>query len=204
MKQKPPSWLWAAIAVAATIIIGLFDWVTGYELRFFVFYFIPVAVAAWFVGLGASLGIGVFCAVVWAITDVASGHIYSSYFYFYWNTIIHLASFVIIGLTLSKLKELWDQHLKMSAELQQSILKLQKASSEIKTLSGLLPICASCKRIRDDNGYWNQIEAYISEHSQADFSHGICPDCLKKLYPDIYEKRQNGSLTGDRKKNHEN
>ena len=61
--------------------------------------------------------------------------------------------------------------------------KLMKALKEIKTLSGLLPICASCKKIRDDKGYWNQMEGYIQQHSDAQFSHGICPDCAKILYP---------------------
>lgn len=56
---------------------------------------------------------------------------------------------------------------------------------ELKTLRGLLPICASCKKIRDDRGYWNRIEVYIREHSEADFSHGICPDCAKKLFPEV-------------------
>jgi hypothetical protein len=51
-------------------------------------------------------------------------------------------------------------------------------------LSGLLPICANCKRIRDDTGYWQQVETYIHHRSDADFSHGICPDCMSKLYPD--------------------
>ena len=69
--------------------------------------------------------------------------------------------------------------------LQQSIDRLEKAISEVKTLSGLLPICASCKKIRDDKGYWNQIEIYIRNHSNAEFSHGICPDCAKKLYPEL-------------------
>ncbi|MBE0583952.1 MAG: PAS domain-containing protein [Desulfofustis sp.] len=64
------------------------------------------------------------------------------------------------------------------------IVKLQKALGEIKTLRGILPICAHCKKIRDDSGYWNQLETYIKEHSEADLSHGICPDCLKKHYPD--------------------
>ena len=58
----------------------------------------------------------------------------------------------------------------------------------MKKLSGLLPICASCKKIRDDKGYWNQIESYIHDHSEAEFSHGICPDCFKRLYPDLYEE----------------
>jgi PAS domain S-box-containing protein len=68
---------------------------------------------------------------------------------------------------------------------EQLILQLQKALTEVKQLSGLLPICASCKKIRDDKGYWNQIESYIRDHSGVEFSHGICPDCMKKLYPDL-------------------
>lgn len=66
--------------------------------------------------------------------------------------------------------------------------ELRKALSNIKTLKGLLPICASCKRIRDDKGYWNQLEMYIRDHSSADFTHGICPECTEKLYPEIYQK----------------
>lgn len=70
------------------------------------------------------------------------------------------------------------------------IIELKEALSTVKTLSGLLPICASCKKIRDDNGYWNQIESYIQTYSEAEFSHGICPDCVKKLYPDMYENNE--------------
>ena len=72
----------------------------------------------------------------------------------------------------------------------------------MKQLSGFLPICASCKRIRDDTGYWNQIESYISAHSEAQFSHGICPDCIKKLYPEEYETMfgKQGKETGKRER----
>jgi len=69
------------------------------------------------------------------------------------------------------------------------IVELKDALSEVKTLSGLLPICASCKKIRDDRGYWNQIESFIHDHSEAKFSHSICPECAKKLYPEIYKKK---------------
>ena len=62
---------------------------------------------------------------------------------------------------------------------------LLRALKEIKTLSGLLPICASCKRIRDDKGYWNQIEVYISQHTEADFSHSMCDACAQELYPEL-------------------
>ena len=67
------------------------------------------------------------------------------------------------------------------------IVELKDALHKVKTLSGLLPICASCKKIRDDKGYWNQIESYIQDHSGAEFTHGMCPECLKKLYPDFVD-----------------
>jgi hypothetical protein len=67
-------------------------------------------------------------------------------------------------------------------KLQDEKLKLEKALADVKTLSGMLPICASCKKIRDDKGYWNQIESYIRARSEAQFSHGICPECLEQLY----------------------
>jgi PAS domain S-box-containing protein len=73
-------------------------------------------------------------------------------------------------------------------EREKLIGELRKALKEVKTLSGLLPICSVCKKIRDDKGYWNQIEAYIRDRSDADFSHGICPECARKLYPDIFRK----------------
>ncbi len=70
----------------------------------------------------------------------------------------------------------------------QLFIELQKALTQVKQLSGLLPICASCKKIRDDKGYWNQIESYIRDRSEAEFSHGICPECMKKLYPGFDEE----------------
>jgi PAS domain S-box-containing protein len=68
------------------------------------------------------------------------------------------------------------------------IVDLQKSLSEVKTLRGFLPICSHCKKIRDDKGYWNQVEIYIGTHANVDFSHGICPDCAEKFYPecDLY------------------
>ena len=79
-------------------------------------------------------------------------------------------------------------------ERERLISELREALTKVKQLSGLLPMCACCKKIRDDKGYWNQLEAYISDHSEADFSHGICPECVKEHYPeyahafDAYEK----------------
>ncbi len=73
----------------------------------------------------------------------------------------------------------------MELEREKLIEQLQETIDEIKTLSGLLPICASCKKIRDDKGYWNKIELYLMDHTEAEFSHSICPDCTKRLYPEL-------------------
>ena len=79
---------------------------------------------------------------------------------------------------------------KMEKEREKLREDLREALAEVKTLSGFLPICANCKDIRDDEGYWQQIERYISDHSEAQFSHSICPECAKKFYPDfkIYDE----------------
>jgi PAS domain S-box-containing protein len=76
------------------------------------------------------------------------------------------------------------------------ISELQTALSEIKQLSGLLPICSSCKKVRNDNGYWEQIESYIRDHSQAEFSHGICPDCAKIIAANDHEQSSTGNVMG--------
>ncbi len=79
-----------------------------------------------------------------------------------------------------------------NTEIERDLLleELKSALSKVKLLSGFLPICASCKKIRDDKGYWNQIELYIRNHSEAEFSHSICPDCARKLYPDFVNPRK--------------
>ena len=68
------------------------------------------------------------------------------------------------------------------------IAKLHEAFAQIKTLRGLIPICSSCKNIRDDQGFWQQVESYVRDHTEAEFSHGICPNCLKTLYPQFADK----------------
>ena len=88
------------------------------------------------------------------------------------------------GLLLSRTIRYAIERKQAESEREQLIAELQGALAQVKTLSGLLPICSGCKKIRDDQGYWNRIETYISEHSDAQFSHGICPDCAKKYFPD--------------------
>jgi DNA-binding NarL/FixJ family response regulator len=76
-----------------------------------------------------------------------------------------------------------------SKEREKLIAQLKSALDEVKTLSGLLPICSSCKKIRQDDSTWQSIEDYITSHSNADFTHGICPECAHRLYPELYKKK---------------
>jgi PAS domain S-box-containing protein len=94
------------------------------------------------------------------------------------------------GLVLGGIGILQDFTERIQGEEEKSglIIELQNALAQVKKLSGFLPICASCKKIRDDSGYWHQVERYVTEHSEAEFSHGICPDCIRKLYPEIADE----------------
>jgi CheY-like chemotaxis protein len=85
-----------------------------------------------------------------------------------------------------ELKKEMDCRKAREGELRRSNDALQKALRDVKVLRGLIPICASCKKIRNDGGFWQQVEEYIGEHSEAEFSHGICQPCAKKLYPGVY------------------
>jgi CheY-like chemotaxis protein len=86
------------------------------------------------------------------------------------------------------LKQETDRRKAHELELRRSNEELQRALREVKVLRGLIPICASCKKIRNDGGFWQQLEEYLSEHSEAEFSHGLCQPCIKKLYPGVYQE----------------
>ena len=79
--------------------------------------------------------------------------------------------------------EVGRRMVEMRSELAAKIEQLRQAVDQIKTLKGIVPICASCKNIRDDRGFWNRVENYVRDHTEAEFSHAVCPDCMKRLYP---------------------
>lgn len=89
----------------------------------------------------------------------------------------------------SAVNALLGRSIRYAIERKKMLTQLEQSMKEIKTLKGFLPICAGCKKIRDDQGYWTQIEAYISSQTDTEFSHGICPDCAKTLYKDYLDKK---------------
>jgi len=165
------------ITLFLLLFVGWLDYTTGPELGFFVFYFIPLAFGAWY-GTGTALWSLCFSALasgLWFAADNYTGHHYSSPSIGYWNAGVRLIAFVFTTLMIMRVKHLLDHERQLNEEL-------SRAMAEIKVLSGLLPICAACKKIRDEQGAWHQIEVYIGKRSEATFSHGICPECLVRLY----------------------
>ncbi len=158
---NPPRLLVLPGAVVGTLIIGWLDYLTGYEVSFFGFYFLSVGLAAWFAGRTAGLWAAVFAAAVWLTVDSLSEHQYSWWAIALWNAGMRLFTFIIIALGLAWIR-----------------LELERERRKVQELSGLLPICSYCKKIRNDQGYWERIEQYIKSRSAAEFTHGICPECF--------------------------
>jgi len=100
------------------------------------------------------------------------------------DEVISVSIFLVFALSVFAFRR-WSETIDANKALSHQNGELKKALSEIKRLRGILPICAACKRIRDDAGYWHQVELYIGNHTEAEFTHSICPDCRQKLYPEF-------------------
>lgn len=172
--------LLTAFAFVLVVFIGYADYETGFEVSLSVFYLIPISLVVWFVGRGAGIAVAGFSAIAWMLVDILSDLALPTTFVPYWQALLRLTFFLIIVFLLNGRK-------RAEAERDKLIAELTEALASVKTLRGLLPICAACKKVRDDKGYWNQIEAYLGSHSEASFSHAICPDCAKRLYPDLVD-----------------
>lgn len=174
MKRNLPPWLWAVAAVVGVFGIGVVDWLTGYELSFFVFYFAPVALGAWFLGRGAAVALAVLSAFVWFEANRLAGQAFSSAFVTVWDTMVRLVAYLLIGWSAATIRHLLERERETADTLRRSL-------AEIRVLEGILPVCAQCKSIRDKQGVWHRMEVYIEENTQSQFSHGFCPDCAREI-----------------------
>ncbi|MCP3940457.1 MAG: hypothetical protein GY710_03120 [Desulfobacteraceae bacterium] len=183
-----------AIIIAVFFILGIFSalnlGITAYLIAFLmlsvffgiIFWGKKPTLFIYFGGGAVILIIG-FLTVTGRISPDINIENYTKFF-FSWITTFVVFS-LITALSIFVVGEIGYLLSNKIFELEKANNKLQIAHDEIKTLSGLLLICSHCKKIRDDSGYWNQIEDYISKHSEAKFSHGICQKCVKKYYPDF-------------------
>jgi hypothetical protein len=176
--------LWA-LALIILGAIGWFDYATGPDLHVFAFYFLPVWLIAWHVGLRSGAYMALLAAGTWFMADHASGHFYSSPGIVGWNALMEFAACIVVAGIASVVRTQLSAQEKLNAELFATM-------AEIKRLEGLLPICSACKQIRNERGEWELMEKYITTHSEAQFSHSVCPECARKLYPQYLDEPGGG------------
>jgi len=173
-----------AIGLGLLLFVGWLDYITGPEVSLLVFYFLPLAFVGWYTKRKVAILLSFAAAAIWFFVDhFIDAHVYALWMVEYWNALVRFMTFMIVAMIF------WYMQSQLERE-QHLNCDLAAALATVKKLSGLLPICASCKNIRNDHGYWEQIEAYIREHSEAEFTHSICPACAEKLYPELYSRSQ--------------
>jgi len=173
----------ATFGLGLALFVGVVDYLTGYRVRVDIFYLLPIAFIVWFFGKKAGMVMSVVAVLTSTASDALYGKVYHNYFITSWNTATHFVFFVLVTLLVSRLRIYMQDRTNL-------IFELQNALSDVKELSGILPICASCKKIRDDEGYWRHVEEYLIRHTNAEFSHGLCKECSKKLYPQFYKEQK--------------
>jgi K+-sensing histidine kinase KdpD len=177
LSKKPKSFI-MIIGLLLDLIIGFIDNVTGYQLGMSVFYLIPIGFVSWFINRPTGILMSIIAVATMMIANILAGERIQDFIIVGWNSLVHLIFFMIVSFLVCAVKSyLYEQNA--------LILKLKRALDEVKALRGLLPICASCKKIRDDDGYWQQLDTYISEHTEANIIYGICPECKGKSHQKI-------------------
>jgi hypothetical protein len=167
--------------IITVVVIGFLDHLTGEKLNLVIFYLVPLFFVSWYAGKRAGLFFAAFSSLTWYTADYLAGTPSPDRLIVVWNVFARFFMYIVIVITLSRLRTLLYERSRM-------VRDLRDALDNVKELKGLLPICSWCNNIRDDNGYWKKLETYIQEHSSAEFTHGICPECLRKIAPDTYKK----------------
>ncbi len=161
-------------SLTITLLVAWMDYLTGLDLEFSAFYILPVLLAAWFAGRRWAVALAVVNAVAWSAVDFGGGHPHPRMFYALWEFLNHVSVYLLVAATVGGLRL-------AIARQQASNLELSHALEEVVELKGLLPVCAWCHKVRDDQGYWGQLETYIEARTHASFTHGICPDCQARV-----------------------
>lgn len=169
------------VGILLALLTVLLDYWTGFGYRMKIFYLVPISYVTWYVGKMYGSAFSIAAVMTMLNPRMASGTNSDGVTAIIWNMAAYFAFFVIVILLLSKLRSTMQQ-------LEGFITKMQNALNAVQELSGILPICANCKKIRDDEGYWHDVDVYISRHTKAEFTHGICAECANKLYPSLFDK----------------
>lgn len=170
--------------LALLLTIWIVDYVTGFELRMEPFYLIPLAFSGWYIDRTTGYVFSAITVGIITLADALTGKTFDNLLLELWNAAMRLGFYLVIVYLLSRLRSSMQDRENLIRELQDTL-------KEVKELRGILPICSSCKKIRTDEGYWQNVDEYISQHTNAEFSHGLCKECAMKLYPQFYNKDGN-------------
>jgi len=151
-------------------LLGWLDYITGYEMSFFVFYSVPVGIAAWYVGRWPAIGVALGATVSWLLADYFGGAKYSAPFYYYWNSTIHFLAFNINAVTIAKIKNDLDRRHALAGEL-------ESAREILRTLSALLPVCPACGKLRDRAEGSRKTEIAALARVSPELADTLCVDC---------------------------
>jgi hypothetical protein len=152
------------------LLIGWIDYITGYEFGFFIFYFIPVSITAWFVDRRSGLFMASASAVIWYYSDLYTDHPYSNSYFIYWEMFMRLVSFLTTALTISRIRELVENERRLNDEL-------MRALSEVGELQKLLPVCHRCGQQQSDETVRERIANYLAARRGQETLRSVCPEC---------------------------
>jgi hypothetical protein len=152
--------------------VGWVDYITGYELGFFVFYTVPVGLAAWYLGRWPGIWLAVAATIAWWLADALAGAKYSSQFSFWWNSIVHLAALIINAVTIAKIR----LDLRQRDEL---VIKLEAARQTLRAAAKVLPACPLCGKAHPQTGQNGQAELRDLARGNADLSGALCGECAQ-------------------------
>jgi hypothetical protein len=151
-------------------VLGWLDYITGYEMSFFVFYSVPVGIAAWYVGRWPAIGVALGATVSWLLADYFGGAKYSAPFFYYWNSTIHFLAFIINAVTIAKIKSDLDRRYALAAEL-------ESAREALRTMSALLPVCPACGKPRDASEGDRETQLAALARVSPELADTLCADC---------------------------
>jgi hypothetical protein len=170
------------IGLLLTMAIGYVDYVTGYELRMELFYLLPISYATWFVGQRIGIMFSVIAIITTEYSDILAGKKYTNISIEFLNGAMYFVFYVIVTLLL-KLRKTLQQRESLIAEL-------DRALNQNEELNAMLPVCANCKKFRNDQEYRQTVESYISRHAGAEYSRSLCKECAAKTLSPIRKKGQ--------------
>lgn len=184
--------LTVVLASAASLaVVTYIDWVTGYEIRVYAFYFIPICLCAWYLGRFSVLCISVISAVFWFLADLLSGHHYPYESYRYWNTFICFVPFAIVGLVLNRLRSSLNELRRAHQELSRSIEEIRKLQDQLRV------ICSWTNRIEVD-GKWIPIDEFLAKKLHLKITHGISPEASRSFQEQAGKRGACDCLNGER------